>query len=364
MEHITNELSYAYGAGNISKFRDLINDNYNVNSDYLENYPLICAIVSNMPKHDNEINKQFFDEMINSNAYCGTIQSKYFSPLIISLQKDCEDIYYMKRLLEQNIDIDESSTRTSDKVPKREDPPVFYVLESGQMDKINLFLSHKPNLKLYGKDKTPLISHLATCKDDVRELIPMLIEKYGADPNQTDTNGRNGIYHLMGILDNPKIIETAIKHIKNINHTDKSGRTALFLACMNFDQYAAEILIKKNVKVNQQDINGKTAGMFVLYNFSPNSTTKTNLLNLLTRAGLDFNLCDRNKKNIAHYLAEYMPPEEYGETLTNKLLENPQLFYKKDKNGFTPMDIIKKQHPSQYSKFNSLVEKRSENYQY
>ena len=368
-----NDLLYAYEQGDFKKFCQLIEDGSDINCILADGESLISNVVENLCEIKN--NKKFFDKLMSLNV--SFQHGKNECDLLSTAIRFQPDIYYMKKLLEKGIKINSLSQIKDDEIIDHEGiivygPSIYEAISSFDTKKIDLLLKYKPDLEICNSDDVPLLSFLMY-KDSynnngklANKYFPILMKK-GASIFETDLYGKQPIHYWAAYNGNINNFDLLIKRKININAKDKYGNTPLMEAASSNNYKSASILIKNNADLNIQNKDGKTALMMMTgyscdmwaghRQFIDIRITKTFL-----KSGCDFLLCDDNLENIAHYLA-HCPTTIWSnqdiEIYSKLFNKHPKLISQKNKNGKTPMDILKNKNKKIHSKFMKLIEKNT-----
>ena len=103
-----------------------------------------------------------------------------------------------------------------------------------------------PNYKHAPENNTPL--HVAILGGH-EEMVSLLLEKAGANPSICDSYGDCPL-HTAARQNSATIIDMLVQSGANVNAMNKSGRTALSIACLNGKMKSVEALLKSKADIN------------------------------------------------------------------------------------------------------------------
>ena len=354
--------------GDFEKFCQLIEDGANINCISNKGEALISNIVEN--KFQLKNNKKFFNKLMSLNV--SFQHGKNECDLLSTAIRFQPDIYYMEKLLEKGIKINymsccEDIYDLDNKDMLTYGPSIYEAITSFDTKKIDLLLKYKPDLEMCNSDNMPLLSFLLdTCcyhKKIVDYYFPILMIK-GASIYDTDLDGRQPIHYCAEYNQNIEIFDLLIKNNVNINARDKHGNTPLMYAAMNYNYKSASILLKNNADLNLQNKHGRTAIMITMaFYIDSRTSTRENvdikMINFFLKSKYNLLLCDNNSENFAHYLAR-CPKNIWNDKTIKKYSKlfnkHPKLISQKNKDGKTPMDILKNKNKKIHSEFMKLIE--------
>ena len=355
-----HELVASYMQGNLDKFLQLIEDGTNINCLVYSQKTLMSEIMQNNNNIDPEKNKKFFDALILAGAHLGQTLL-YPSILFQSLSPEI-DIYYLSKLLNQKIDINQHDQVNLNHIqPKRD--VVIYAIELGAFKKMDLLLKYNPDLTATDLDgNSPLAALAKSLYKRYDNGIEMLFEYYldtfielGIDINSQNKYGYALIHLLMhGGLDEAMLDYLIEKNI-DLNLKDDNGYSALSYA-IKYDDGDAMIrhLIKNGANLEQKNRFGETIPMFAV------RTACMKSFDVLLDIGIDFSSVDNDGNNIGYYLAEHLKTSvfiKYKEVFE----KNQELLTKKSKFGICALDIIKNKHGTSNLKDFLEISKKNNN---
>ena len=339
-----SELIKFYRAGNIEKFHESIKSGANINCLNRDGFSLISMILINSSKIDN--NKKFFDLLMSNDVHLKPLgrESGVLS-LAIRAQKD---VYYVKKILEKNSNVDHVGV--SGHLSEPYGPPIFDAISKGNCEIIELLLEYNASLDICDSYGEPVLNHLF--KENLK-IAPKILKKminYGANPNFKNFNGENALHYLSRHGVNKKLFEIICDKITNLDEHDIWGDTPLMSSVISLNISALKILINKGANLNSLNGNGHSPLVLsVLYDCKDS-------FNCLVENKADFFCVDKNKNNILHHIVmRQCYKKEYCEQI---LKNNTELLNMKNKEGKTPLDLIKKDnlYDSRMSFFMKIID--------
>ena len=363
--HKINKLISSYLNGNIDKFRELIKSGENVNCIDEKGRSLIFIVIYNSGVDPRA--KSFFDELIVAGVHLGKIGNEPgLCSAAISRQNDT---YYLKKLLENNIDVNFSGYSRWDSTTFG--PPIFDAIIYQQHDHLNLLLKHNPDLELCDDINRPILSFLldkakyaSRTFDEYGEREDNPINKKyislfnqlilcGADVNAGCSYSIRPIHQLMTKTEENLDLLNSLFSSKikvEINAKDGDGDTALFMSIKEGLPCACNFLISKGASLDILNVEGHSAlAIAAIYN-------EPEIFDILEKAGADFCLVDKNGNNIMHHLANF---SACGYNFYERILsKSPQLLLMKNKNKETFIDVMKKNKNKNYNSKNKAMFKK------
>ena len=340
----------AYKSDDFNEFSRLIDAGAPV--DCLNKYcePLLNTVISDDYCLKN--NKKYFDKLISSGCSIYPAGAN-LSPIEKSFLSVKNDFYYITKLLEQSTDINNCKIWPEhDGTYCISSPVLFSALETERYNIIDLVLKKYDNLKIYNSDDTPIVNFMLGETIDNIELgekyFPVFIEK-GASIDEFDRYGNQPIHYWAKNYGDYKILDIMIKNKVNINVRDGKGRTALMVACENYNLNSVNNLIKNNVNLDTQSRNGRTALMFSIICFD------YEIVNLLLKSKCDKSICDKSGNNICHHFASSFYRSKKETELCEKTFKKyPNLLSQKNNEGYTPLEILERTDNETYLKLKKL----------
>ena len=360
--HKNNKLIQSYIDNDLPKFIKLIKDGANVNcvDDY--GVSLIAKVLSR--QKFNVDPKGYFDALIDAGVYLGKIGRE--SPLTWYSIYHYEDTYYLKKLLDNNIDV--NLRGHCNLLSKPCGPPIIDTLSHDRLKHFKLLLKYNPNLEICDSDGDGLLctflsaayyySHPRTIHGDpkkinkrYKDLFKKLIKK-GVDPNERGDGGRQPIHYIvqrcMGDLELLDYLFQSNIEIE-INARDTQGNTALMSAVETWKTDVVDFLINKNARLNICNTNGHSASAIAAISYNHR------IFDLLSKSGDDYLSIDFNGNNILHHLHKFETDEYYYETILKK---SPELLLMKNNLGKTPYDLFNKQKGKNLPLFNKFLKQQ------
>jgi len=178
-------------------------------------------------------------------ADAGTVNTTQDTPLQAAASKGEEECVAL--LINHGVDVNA--------VNKSGNTPLLTAVGGGRLAVVNKLLAAKANLELANdQDITPLLAAVAisimNCKAEVRTALVATLLKAGASVKAKDKNGAVAL-HVAAHCGNTEAVEALAAHTDaEIDSTDGSGQTALWLAAVAGRPDVAEILLKRGADVN------------------------------------------------------------------------------------------------------------------
>ena len=361
-----NHLVEAYVWEDLSGFKNLIKEGYNVNCLNNDGCSLISAVIEN--RHSIKNNKKFFDELISSNVYLGKI-GKEDSLLYIAMLC-CDDIYYLEKILENGVDVNDKITDDL-----KTFFPIFYsltLIDQDNKDNKNVFkkfpkfealLKHNPDLNIKNKIDQPLLIYMLLHTCDVSEfnyIAPTLVEK-GIDVGEVSELSQS-CFHILGYMNKQQesmsmkiALNFLLKNGLDINAGDCSDRTPLMIASLFHNVAAVQFYIENKADINMIDNIGQTAliksGVYC---------NDLQVINTLIDAGADVSVVDKHGSNVALYVADRI--SQIKEPMKNFMPffeKHVDLLDVKNNKGICALDIIFKTHKKEHKKLKQLINNNS-----
>jgi len=172
--------------------------------------------------------------------------------------------------------------------------------------------------------KTPL---MAAIEGNASRTAVLLMDK-GADVNRKDRQGQTVVHFLAGMRGGYALIGKLPSSGVEIDRTDNSGRTPLFVAVSKGRWDNVEYLAKKGANVEAADPSGSTIIMLAAEKGS--YPTVSSLIDL----GANINKKDNSGTTLAHILVK--SSNRYAVNALKKLLQKGGTVNEKDNNGRSP----------------------------
>ena len=334
-----NPLIRSYLKNDIKKFRQLIDDGININSnDGFEN-SLISFVVSNIAEISDEDNNKFFDILMENNVLIEQIDGAgnllYWSLLY-------ENKYCFKKLIDSGIDINSHNYYISPE--NGGEPIIFYTIDVMDSYYLNLILNKDLDINVRSRrlDDTILNDFIKThsiLKDEENLKIFQRLIDLGADINDRGDSGMQAI-HCIALSEKNCLFDILFNGKMNyeINSRDANGDTALMCA-VKFDNFdGTDILIKKGAFINVHNSNGKSPLHFSIMN------DNDRIFDLLLKNDAVALTVDKNDCNILHNIIQtnWKNEEKYNKYYEKIIKKQPNLLFSKNKDGKTPIDLLDK----------------------
>ena len=347
-----NPLPDLYERGDIVEFKKCIKEGWNVNCLTDQGTSLISYVMENENKLKQNINKLFFEELIENNVHLYGIGAE--QTLLITASTDTSiKSYYFKRLLDLGLDIEEKANMTDPHNPIydiRAVHPIFYILANKKIKEIEYFLSKNPNLKVSTPYGDPLLNFLVTTRreEDLKILLPMLIEK-GASFDNHDFMGDTALHNLSWQQSSEEIYDILLKYI-DVNSVNNTGLTAIIQASESDNVHAMKILIKKNADINHKNNIDDTPIIIAAKNNSYKSFC------LLAKSGADLTAQDFNGCNVVNWLVKQVVIQNPFPWQCLKLFANQKhLLHVKDNKNNTAYNLLKSNFPKILHEFEKYI---------
>ena len=355
-----NPLVMAYESGDIDEFRYLIESGHNVNC--LEKYgaSLIATVIVNTRKIKNNI--EFFDELIKSDVYLYKIGNE---PNLLNLAiVHQEDTYYMKKLLQANIDMNLKNTEENGALMVYQ-PSLFVAIKwaishKTSFEKLDILLKHNPDISMPNIQGNTLINY-AIYDGSFLKIFPTLL-KNNVNLNQSDRDGVSPL-HLLSKLNSDHIDRSWVIDAMNLlldnnadpNIIDDEGTTPFIACCFFGNIKAAKVLIKHSADINIQDDKKMTAAM--------HAAEKCNfkILQLLEENKANFTIVDNMGNNVGMHMAMQIKNQSKNTEIYNFLYQHADLLTAKNQNGICALDIIQKKNTFEYTKLVKIIKLMEKN---
>ncbi|TCI85055.1 ankyrin repeat domain-containing protein [Tenacibaculum sp. M341] len=174
------------------------------------------------------------------------------------------------------------------------DSPIEYALDTYDLDLLTsiLNLNIDPNI-MESYYQRPWAQYFLNRSFNVGFLE---FWKRGANPNLQDSDGNNLLQNMIiNDYDFTTTTPDILDKITDINHRNKKGETALFLACETGNLKIVEALLAKKADVNISNINNVTPLMIAAY------TNNTSIVEKLLAKNADKTQKDYNNRNAYDY---------------------------------------------------------------
>ena len=343
--HNNNSVFKSYHAGDIDLFCELIDSGHNINC-LDKDCSLISCIVANSGSHDDELNKKFFDKMIEADVHLGGIGDEL--PLLKVAIDYPKDTYYMSELLKKGIPLEyiEEKTSLCDfrwKVRKTGyEQPIFHLLkeynkEENQenLTKIKLLLDYNINLKKLSNNNEPVLNFIISYKE---KYMPELIElflKHGADPNDIDEHGESTLHKLAQNCTNIELFELLIENNADMNKKNKSGYTPINIAAYYGNITAVKFFVDKGANTKECNNDGMPPIMnaAVMENYT--------IFEFLSENTNDISIQDKNGDNALHHIARNCCADELKGKRDELMAKYAELMNVRNTSNKTAKDIIR-----------------------
>ena len=140
---------------------------------------------------------------------------------------------------------------------------------------LQAIIDHGIDVNATNKDgETALM--IACLKENV-DAINVLLNA-NANPNFADTKGNTCLHCAAGALCNSETLQAIIDHGADVNATNKDGKTALLIACLEGNKYVIDILLNAGANPRSADTTGYTClhyAVLVRQYVFPKETLKT-----------------------------------------------------------------------------------------
>ncbi|KAH9499734.1 hypothetical protein Btru_077696 [Bulinus truncatus] len=195
----------------------------------------------------------------------------------------------------------------------------FSVMEQS-LDETKLLIQYGANVNMKSNaGDTPL--HLAVRNVDV---VKFLLDNH-ADVNALDGNGDTALFYAsQSFSDLPETVEVLIRSGSDVNHRNKDGMSALFLAVENAHEASMKLLLDAHCDLNDavaDDQPPKSVLSIVLNKWCPNVVSQNMALTLLKYGAT----------------SRYVRPDVIHRLI---VMENDELIQKLILSGVCPSDII------------------------
>ena len=351
----------SYLNSDIDEFRNLIASGENIN--FIENrtkLSLICKIICNHKNIKEELNKQFFDALLDSNVFIEKIEDNR-SPLFCSFVENL-DIYYMDKLLKKGVEFNCESVCDINNNYVDKSPPIFHLIKRCGLEKINLFLQYNPNLKIKDYNGLSILHCLIRSDPNDCEEIANLLLSSGADPNALNLD-QNSLLHQISYgcncwkFDSEKLLQLLLDHNADINIKDLKGYTPIFCACETGNMKAFKVLIKNKASLTEKNEHGFNCAMIAAEN------GRYGMLNILEKNGVDFSVKNNFGENIGHFLARIgQNRDSVGAERMKMLKKHYKLLTVKNNKNVSALDMIKENNASLYKDLCEFIENKNKAY--
>ena len=343
-ENETCELTDLYRKGKLSEFTNLVDSGTNINYCLSSGLSLISQVLINAYNHDNDLNKKFFDVLLDADVHLGKIG--FERPLFELSMRSQSDEYYMEKLLNKNVATDiideriDLSTNFSDAYLY--EYPIFTLVDQEEysLEKIKLFLKSNPDLTLLDKGGSPILNFIISDRCERLDDLFELFIKHGADPNQVGKyDGHTPFHKLMefSLANFPAAFvycDILLKHNVDINTRCKKGKTALMKAASTGNMDAVKYLINNGADVDIADNEGIPAFMHAVIH------QKYDVFYFLCNHIKDVTIQDNAGNNVSHHMASHNSLKELNDKRDRWFKNNPGLMTVQNSKNRTPKDII------------------------
>lgn len=146
--------------------------------------------------------------------------------------------------------------------------PLIYSAQKGLIDNVKVLLNAGANVN-YRNPNTGLSALAAAAADGDVALIKLLVKNGKADINLPDAAGRTPIFYAVE-KNKPEALRTLLMLGADPNTKDNNGTTALMRASSKNYQDCIKVLLKqKNIDLNAQDYQGRSAVSYGAYAENP-----------------------------------------------------------------------------------------------
>ena len=356
----TCPLLESYRKGDIDEFRNLINSGANINFRTNKSRSLIRIVISNHNEIPDEKNRQFFNELLNAGVYLEKLDEGN-SPLLASMV-ETDEIYYMEELLKRGVEINNEYEYVDYYNMYRRMPPIFRAVKECPIEKIDLLMSYKPNLKIKDSLRSSLLHELIGHNIKNSDQIMSILLSAGADPNALNYDKESVLHKLSrgagkSEIDNyKKYFDILLKYNADINIKNKRGDTPIMCACKHNNKWAMKILAERNASFTEKNNAGMNCVMHAAHH------RRYDMLNFFEVKGVDFSDCDNEGQNAAHYIVSIKRNPRNSDIGVEKmkfLKKHYKLLLVKDDYDQTPLDIIKSNHTNSYKELQNFLDSKN-----
>ena len=343
----------AYRRAEFEEFKDLAELGENINCLCPSGHSLIVEIILNRHIIDKEKNKLFFDYMLSSNVHFGAIGAK--CSINNALLRNNTNVYYLEEILKKSIDPTAANERIQENISHQVKPLLFEAIEFGNLDKINLILKHYPNLHT-NKDyrSGDLLCTLMNTKSSIiNEVLPILI-KQGADPCDIKNWTRTSLDLAAEFIKEEKIFKLLLENITDKDDELAGDNHPFFTAISTNNIDAIKILLKLGLDIDCQTLEGITPLMVATM------LNKIDVLLMLKENNANLTITDNNRQNFLHYLVKSLDDkDDVSEWIDFFKNSDESCLLKKDYDGNTPIDLIKRSKHNPFDKNNEVIKQKT-----
>ena len=348
-----NKLFEAYKKHDLEKFKELIRQGENVNC-ISDDKSLIFSVIMNWEQVPSDLNKQFFDALIEAGVHLGQIGDE---PRLLSacLVAQNTTYHYMKTLLDNKINTDLKKERICDNYERNIEPLIFDFIWTKNWENLRLLLKYKPNLNVYDSSKEPVLNSLIDkISSNESDLIKLFIAG-GANVNNISTGGITALHKLCETLEDTHNIDVLLKAGADINAADSRTKyTALHRAVSAGLVGNMKHLIKMGADVNKKDSLGNPASFLAVSKSNPDA------LEILSNSDIDLSHTTDWGHNVCHHICtkskEYFDENPKDAKKFIDFMKNHlELLSAKDGFDRTPLQYLQSRLPKETSKLIKLV---------
>jgi ankyrin repeat protein len=144
------------------------------------------------------------------------------------------------------------------------------------------------------------VLHAIVTKEKQTGIITYFLSK-GVDINQADNDGNTVFMNAASANSDADIIRMLISKVKDINHLNKNGISALDLAVKNNSAEIVQILLDNNANFNLTDTNGDNVIYYLVQSYNPQKKEVfDSKLKMLEGKGLKLNSQQKNGNTLYH----------------------------------------------------------------
>ncbi len=144
------------------------------------------------------------------------------------------------------------------------------------------------------------VLHAIARKPNQAEVVKYFISK-GVDINKADKDGNTPFMNAAASNNDLELIQSLIASVKNINHTNSKGISALALAVRGNSTAVVELLLASGANINVIDANGDNLVPYIIDAYNPQRLALfEGKLKLLQEKGLNLTVPQKNGNTLYH----------------------------------------------------------------